>query len=50
MADILTPCSTPPDPSERGVLATARPVAGHALGVALATALAVFVPAATIVI
>jgi hypothetical protein len=49
MADILKPCSTPPAPlPERGLLVTARALtAWQALGVALATAAAVFVPVAT---
>ncbi len=46
MADILKLCSTPPAPSERGLFVTARPAAWQALGVALATAAAVFAPAA----
>ncbi|AQW50724.1 hypothetical protein ACIQPP_19575 [Streptomyces violaceusniger] len=47
MADILKLCSTPPGPlPERGLLVTARPAAWQALGVALATAAAVFAPIA----
>ncbi|MEV0226229.1 hypothetical protein [Streptomyces sp. NPDC050704] len=48
MTDILKPCSTPPAPSsERGLLVTARPAGWQALGVALATAAAVFAPITT---